>query len=216
MASPISDDRTAGLVDRLRSERLVAIVRSDTSNHATRAALALIAGGICIVEVTFTTPGAAAVIGRLRQDHGPEIVIGAGTVTGPEQLEEAHAAGADFAVSPGWSSLLVRLAGDAGVPFLPGVLTPTEMQQAVVAGVRVAKLFPADLVGPGYLRAVAAVFPMLELMPTGGVDASNAATWLSAGAIAVGVGGGLGNAPSTGDDAAGARRRVSALQAAIR
>lgn len=211
-----SDDPTTGLIDRLRRERLVAVIRRETEDQALRAAMVLIEHGVRIVEITFTTPGAAAVIGRLRRDHDREILVGAGTVTDGEQLRAAHAAGANFAVSPGWSYDLVRAAADIGMPYVPGVLTPTEMQQAVTSRVRLTKLFPADLVGPGYVREVAAVFPGLELMPTGGIDASNAAAWISAGAIAVGIGGGLGAASSTGEDSADLRRRVSALQAVIR
>ncbi len=208
-----SADPIGALLDRLRSDRIVAVVRTETSSDALRAALAIIASGIRIVEITFTTPGAAAVIERLRQDHGPEIIIGAGTVTQAEQLGEARAAGADFAVSPGWSSKLVHTARDVGVPFVPGVLTPTEMQRAVMTSVRLVKLFPADLVAPNYLRAIATVFPALELMPTGGVDASNAAAWLSAGAIAVGVGGGL---VAVGDGPEVIRGRAAALLTAVR
>lgn len=205
-------DRADVLLDRLRRERLVAVVRCAASGEAHRAALALIAGGIRIIEVTFTTPDAAALIGQLRRDHGRDILVGAGTVLSAEQLDEAHAAGADFAVAPGWSAALVGAAGACGVPFVPGVFTPTEMQQAVAAGVRVAKLFPAELVGPAHLGTVHAVFPGLSLMPTGGIAANNVAAWLAAGSIAVGVGSGLGIGATVADSTEIQRRATSLRQ----
>jgi 2-dehydro-3-deoxyphosphogluconate aldolase/(4S)-4-hydroxy-2-oxoglutarate aldolase len=177
------------IVDAVGRERLVVIVR--TPDPATSAGIvrAAAAGGARVIEVTADTPGVAGVIKELRAELPAEVVIGAGTVTRPEQVDEVVAAGARFIVSPWLVPDVVRRAGDLGAPPMPGAMTPAEIAAAVAAGAPVVKLFPAEALSPGFLKAVAQVMPELRAVPTGGVDAGNAAEWLAAGAFAVGVGG---------------------------
>lgn len=166
---------------------VIAVLRAPTSEAAVAAAEALIAGGVTAIEVTYSTPGAAPAIARIRQDF-PEAVVGAGTLTRRPQVDEAAAAGAQFLVSPGTTTELVHAMTDTGLPTMSGALTPTELMTARELGVAAIKIFPGSLVGPSYLKALRGPFPDVLLMPTGGVSADNVADWLAAGAFAVGAG----------------------------
>jgi len=170
--------------------RLIGIVRLDDEDLAVAAATCAIDAGLEAIEITFTLPTAARAIERLRRDR-PEAQIGAGTVRDMDQLEDAIDAGAQFLVAPGLNPELVRAAQRHGVLMLPGVFTATEVDQALRSGAEVLKLFPAEPSGPSYLAALLQPFPEARLVPTGGIDADNAADYLRAGAAAVAMGSSL-------------------------
>jgi 2-dehydro-3-deoxyphosphogluconate aldolase/(4S)-4-hydroxy-2-oxoglutarate aldolase len=172
-------------MEQLSRTRLVAVVRS--GGDLDQIVGALWSGGVSLVEVTLTSPGALDAIGRLSQLRP----VGAGTVRTIGEAKAAVAAGASFLVSPGLDTDLVAWAAEADVPHLPGVLTPTEIETALSAGAQAVKLFPVSAVGPGYLDALRGPYPDLATVPTGGVGIDNAREYLDHGAIAVGVGGSL-------------------------
>lgn len=153
------------------------------------AASAALAGGVTVLEVAYTTPDAGAAIRELAA-RTPAL-LGAGTVLTAAQAEEAVAAGARFLVSPGLVPEVMDCARELGVTVLPGAATVTEILTALRAGAELVKVFPAEVLGAGFLNAVRTVLPQARLVPTGGVTAANAAEWLAAGAAAVGVGGWL-------------------------
>jgi 2-dehydro-3-deoxyphosphogluconate aldolase/(4S)-4-hydroxy-2-oxoglutarate aldolase len=176
---------------RVRELGLLAVVRGSSGEAALEVVDALVAGGVTGIEVTFTTPEADAVIAELARRHGDDIVLGAGTLTRPEHVETAVAAGSTFLVSPGCEAELFGLMRDSGLAVMPGSLTPTEVMLAQRLGADVVKIFPGSLGGPGYLKSLQGPFPDIPLMPTGGVSAGNVGEWFAAGAFAVGVGGAL-------------------------
>lgn len=192
--------------------RVIAIVRSDTAERALAVARALLDGGIRVLEVALTTPDGLDVIRALAADlERRGGVLGAGTVLDGETATAAIRAGARFLVSPGLFPEVLRAAHRYGVPVLPGVATPTEIVSALEAGADMVKVFPAEVLGPGFVRAVRAALPQAPLVPTGGVNADNVAEWLRAGAVALGVGGYL-----TQGDATDMVQRAGTLLAAVR
>ena len=156
-----------------------------------RAIAALIAGGVTGIEITYSTPDAAAVIRAVRAKHARRRLSGGRHGPQRRQATEAVAAGAEFLVSPGTEPKLAAAMLDTGVTVLSGALTPSEVMATLACGVHVVKLFPASLGGPAYLKALRAPFPHVSFVPTGGVDADNLGDWLAAGAVAVGAGGDL-------------------------
>ena len=177
-------------VDRLLKSRLIGIVRLDGLEVALACARCAIEAGLEVIEVTFTMPGAARAIERLRREH-PAALIGAGTVRSGSELEDAAAAGAQFLVAPGLNPELVEAARRRGLPMLPGVFTASEVDAALRCGVEVLKLFPAEPLGPTYMASLLQPFPSARFVPTGGVSAANAAAYLKAGAVAVAMGSSL-------------------------
>ena len=180
--------------DRLAAIReavVIAVLRAPSPDACLRATEALVAGGITGIEVTYSTPDAAAVIAELRARHGAAIRLGAGTVLTSQQAQAAVAAGAEFLVSPGTTSELAPAMLETGVTVMSGALTPSEVMTATGLGVHVVKLFPGALGGPAYLRALRGPFPEVAFVPTGGVTVDNLGDWLDAGALAVGAGGEL-------------------------
>lgn len=188
-------------IERILRERLVAVVRRVPDVDARIDALA--AAGVGVVEITLDDPAALGAIERARS-RGDVSVI-AGTVRRAEQVDLAVAAGAEAVVGPAFDRGVVERATELGVPAIPGALTPTEVEAAWAAGAALVKLFPAGLGGPRYVRDLLAPLGDVPLLVTGGVDAGNAAAFLAAGAVAVGVGSAL-------DDPAEALRLVAALR----
>jgi 2-dehydro-3-deoxyphosphogluconate aldolase / (4S)-4-hydroxy-2-oxoglutarate aldolase len=181
-------------VRALELHRTSAIVRADSQAVARGAMNAAITGGVRIVEFTLTTPGALDLVAEFAGrdpieavDGIDRVVVGAGTVLTVEQARDAVKAGARFLVSPVADTRVIRAATDLGVAMIPGVHTPTEMLRAHEGGAPLLKLFPAPAGGPAYLRSVLAPLPFLKIVPTNGVDASNIAAWIAAGAWAVGL-----------------------------
>lgn len=178
----------ADTLARIRATGIIAIVRAPTAADALAAFDALRAGGIDVIEVTMTVPGAISVIEKVVERHG-DAVIGAGTVLDAETARTCIAAGATFIVAPIVDDATIRVCRDHGVPAVPGALTPTEIVAAWRAGAELVKVFPISAVGgAGYLKAVRAPLPQIELVPTGGVTLATVADYIAAGACAVGAG----------------------------
>ena len=178
------------VVDALIARGAVAVVRLADAAHGRALADALLEGGLTAIEVTLTTPGALQLISDLRA-HSSELLVGAGSVLHATTARQAIDAGATYVVSPVFDADVVATAHASAVAALPGAFTPTEILHAVRNGADLVKVFPADTLGPAYLRGVLAPMPFLELMPTGGVTPENAGAWMSAGAVAVGLGSAL-------------------------
>lgn len=178
-------------LERLHEARAVAVVRARDGREALQIVDALERGGLRAIELTFTTPGVADAIAEARRRLGPETLLGAGTITTPEQVEAATAAGADFLVSPHLDPPLLERMLATGLLAVPGVFSPSEVATALRIGAAVVKLFPASILGVPYMQALFGPFPGLRAMPTGGVTVAGARTWLDAGAVAVGLGGEL-------------------------
>jgi 2-dehydro-3-deoxyphosphogluconate aldolase/(4S)-4-hydroxy-2-oxoglutarate aldolase len=171
---------------------IVPVVRAASPEQAIAAARAVCAGGIPIVEVTMTVPGAVAVIEELRRTMDGEMLVGAGTVLGAETAARCLDAGAEFLVSPGFDLETVKLANRKEKLIMAGALTPTEVITAWKAGSDFVKIFPCGNVGgPSYIRSLKAALPQIPMVPTGGVNLSTIAEFLCAGASALGVGGEL-------------------------
>ena len=187
------------ILQEIRECGVVAVVRVDSQDEALGATRALLKGGVRCIEITFTVPDAASVIKSVRDENqrgnfdcpfGP-LVLGAGTVTNKAQAEAAFEAGARYFVSPCVVPEVIETAQKLGAAMLPGALTPTEVFNAFQMGGDIIKVFPATRLGPSYIKDLRAPLPHIPLLPTGGVEAGNAAEWISAGAVALGVGGKL-------------------------
>ena len=170
---------------------IVAVVRSRDSLQLVEVARALADGGVNVIEITMTVPDALDVVRTVRKTLGDRILLGAGTILDPETARAALLAGAEFLVAPTLNLDVIRLCQRYDKLVMPGAFTPTEILTAWEAGADIVKVFPADAVGPGFLRAVRAPLPQVKLMPTGGVDLNTAADFLKAGACCLGVGGQL-------------------------
>src|SRR3989441_8285732 len=180
------------MIDRMLSGGVIAVVRLPEPADLRPIAAALAAGGVNVVEVTLTTPGALEAIAELASDEGLKgCMIGAGTVLDVKAARDVIARGARFVVSPTFDRFVVRYCNDHHVPCLPGALTPTELLAASRAGAPAVKLFPASAVVPRYLREVLAPLPFLRVVPSGGVSLENAGEWIRAGAAVVSVGSAL-------------------------
>ncbi len=182
----------AEVLEWIRRERLVPVVRAASPESAATMIDALLQGGISIVEVTMTVPGAVDLIRTLVGRFGDEVLIGAGTVLDVKTARACRDAGARFIVSPALDLGTVTVCREMGLAIMPGALTPTEIVTAWRAGADAVKVFPCDaLGGPAYIKALRAPLPDVPLLPTGGVTLENVADFLRAGAIAVGVGSSL-------------------------
>jgi len=193
-------------VDGIRAQRLVAVLRRVEEPDAV--VNELVAAGIGVVELTLDSDDALGTIERLRARG--DVTVLAGTVRTAADAEAAISAGAEACVAPALVAEMVEACSRHGVPAIPGTLTPTEVEAASALGVELVKLFPAGAVGPAYVREVLAPLAGVQLLVTGGIDASNAAAFLDAGAVAVGVGSALAGAA---DVEAEARRLVAAVRA---
>jgi len=188
------------VIHRIGEVGIVPVVRAATVEEAARAVEAICAGGIPIVEITMTVPNAVSVIREVAQQYGSKVLIGAGTVTNAKQAEECIRAGAEFLVSPGLATKVLAVAQSNTKLAIPGALTPTELMNAHEHGARLVKIFPCGNVGgPKYLKSLRAPFPQASLIPTGGVNAANAADFIAAGAFALGVGADLVDAQALRD-----------------
>lgn len=171
---------------------IVPVVRATSARHAIAAAVAVAAGGISIVEVTMTVPGALDAITQVIKTLGDEVLVGAGTVLDAHAARQCFDAGAQFLVTPGLDLGTVQVAKDTGKLIMAGALTPTEVISAWKSGADFVKIFPASAVGgAAYLKALRGPLPQVPLVPTGGVNLNTAADFLRAGAAALGVGGEL-------------------------
>src|SRR5262245_33321211 len=167
---------------------LVAVVRFSDPGPLVEVVKALAAGGVSVAEVTFTVPNALDVIREAKKQLGDRVLLGAGTVLDPETARAALLAGAEFIVAPSLNLEVIKLCRRYDKIVMPGAFTPTEVLTAWEAGADIVKVFPADVVGPAFFKALRGPLPQVKLMPTGGVDLLTAAEFLKAGACCLGVG----------------------------
>jgi 2-dehydro-3-deoxyphosphogluconate aldolase/(4S)-4-hydroxy-2-oxoglutarate aldolase len=184
----VSRDAT---LKRILEGGIVAVVRSDSGASLAKVVDALAEGGVTAAEITFTVPDAVEVIREVRRSIGDRLILGAGTVLDPETARAALLAGAEYIVAPTVNLEVIRLCRRYDKVVMPGAFTPTEVVAAWEAGADVVKIFPADVGGPAYLKALRGPLPQIRLMPTGGVDLATAEAFLKAGACCLGVGGAL-------------------------
>lgn len=170
---------------------IIAVVRSESPDQLVRVVRALAEGGVTAAEITFTVPDALEVIRQVRKELGDSVVLGAGTVLDPETARAALLAGAEFIVGPTTNREVITLCRRYDKVVMPGALTPTEVVSAWEAGADVVKIFPSDLGGPSYLKALRGPLPQVRMMPTGGVDLDTAESFLKAGACCLGAGSSL-------------------------
>jgi 2-dehydro-3-deoxyphosphogluconate aldolase / (4S)-4-hydroxy-2-oxoglutarate aldolase len=184
----------AAVLKALKEIGLVPVLRAESVEKALALAEAIAAGGVTVLEITMTVPGAIQVMRQLAEKR-PDILIGAGTVLDAETARMCILEGAKFVVSPALNLGTIEMCHRYTIPVLPGALTPTEIITAWQAGADVVKVFPCSAVGGAkYLSAIKAPLPQVDLIPTGGVSLATAAEFLAAGAFALGVGSDLVNA----------------------
>lgn len=179
------------VLQAIEESGMVAVVRGETSEQAMGIVENCIAGGIKAVELTFTVPFAHRVIEDLARKYGDQIILGAGTVLDSETARIAILSGAEFIVSPHFNADVVKLSNRYRKAVMQGILTITEAVTAMEAGTDVLKLFPGELFGPAFIKAIKGPLPYARVMPTGGVSVDNVAEWIKAGAVAVGAGSSL-------------------------
>jgi len=176
------------LVRRLTDPGVIAILRADSAEKLPDAINALVAGGIRVVEVTMTTPGALKLIGKTRTALGDKIVMGVGSVLDSETARQAMLEGAQFVVTPTVRPDVIEICNRYGTPVASGAMTPTEALTAHELGSGFVKIFPAENLGVAYIKSILAPLPMLQIIPTGGVTPQNVADFFAAGCAAVGAG----------------------------
>lgn len=205
--------RTETVADRIRKTGLVAIVRGNFSrDQVLNIGQVLHDNGVPVMEVTLNTTSALESITQLREQFGEQMVIGAGTVRTADQFAQALAAGAEFTVAPNLDLATAQAALQHDILHLPGVFTPTEAQNAYVAGCKIVKLFPSDIMGPRYIKAIRAPLDDIGIVPTGGISAENIGEYVGVGIVAAGIGSALVTGPNQDlDDLA---RRAQALRKA--
>ena len=188
----MSQEKTKETIERVG---IVPVLRARSAEEGHALAEALVAGGINVIEVTMTVPGAVELLREVKKAHGERVLLGSGTVTTVEQAVETIEAGAEFVVSPSLHPEVIGVTKEMGKVSIPGALTPTEAITAWRAGADYVKIFPCSAVGgASYLKALLAPFPELRVIPTGGVTLATAVDFLRAGARALGVGTDLVNA----------------------
>lgn len=181
----------ARVLERIRSTGLIPVIRARSADEAAQAVDAIQAGGVGVLEITMTVPGAVELI-REVASRATDALVGAGTVLDPETATSCIEAGARFVVSPALNLDTVATCREAGIAVIPGALSPTEVVTAWKAGADLVKVFPAGAVGgPSYIKALKAPLPQIDLVPTGGVNLQTAGDFIRAGASALGVGGDL-------------------------
>ncbi|MGO2048378.1 bifunctional 4-hydroxy-2-oxoglutarate aldolase/2-dehydro-3-deoxy-phosphogluconate aldolase [Brachybacterium tyrofermentans] len=188
------------LPERTAAARLIVVIRGERADQYAPVLETLAGAGIRSVELTLSTPGTLDELPGLLERFGDQLDIGIGTVTDPDDLRRAAELGAHYIVTPITRADLLDAATEAGIAIVPGGLTPSELHTGWAAGAAAVKVFPASVVGPGYLKDLRGPFPGIRVIPSGGVDLEAAGAWLQAGADAVSVGGPLlGDALKGGD-----------------
>ena len=180
-------------IQRIESCGVVAIIRANSSSELIEVAAAIKEGGVDLIEVTMTTPNALSVVSDVAARYGDEVLVGIGSVLDTETARAAMLAGAEFIVSPVTKPDVIEICNRYSKVVMPGAFTPTEILRAWEAGADYVKVFPSSGVGPGYIKDVKAPLPHIPLVPTGGINVSNAGEFIKAGATALGVGGALVN-----------------------
>lgn len=209
--------RSEQVVEQIEAGRIVAILRGDFGGREEEIVDALVESGITAVETTLNSPGAFDSIGRLAASFGSRIAVGAGTVLRPEEVERAADAGASFIVSPNLNAKVIEVTKRLGLISAPGCFTPSEVVEAISAGADAAKLFPAQCLGPDFIKAMRGPLPNVKLIPTGGVTPEAARAYIAAGAWALGVGSELIGKDVVNDEGFNSlRRRASDFVDAVR
>ncbi|HQU86727.1 MAG TPA: bifunctional 2-keto-4-hydroxyglutarate aldolase/2-keto-3-deoxy-6-phosphogluconate aldolase [Pyrinomonadaceae bacterium] len=181
--------KRAEVIQKIKDIGVVPVVRADSAEEALAAVAAIKEGGVPILEITMTVPGAVKVIEKVADEFGSEVVLGAGTVLDPETARACILAGATFIVSPALNLATIELCRRYSVPICPGALTPTEVVTAWQAGADFVKVFPCSAMGgASYIKGLKAPLPQVELIPTGGVNLNTAADFIKAGSSALGIG----------------------------
>jgi len=180
-------------MERIEACRIIAIIRANSANELIEAAAAIHAGGVDVIEVTMTTPNALQVISDVAAAYGDAVLVGAGSVLDAETARAVMLAGAEFIVSPVTKPAVIEICNRYSKVVIPGAFTPTEILAAWEAGADYVKVFPSSGVGAAYIKDVKPPLPHIPLVPTGGINAENAAEFMSAGATALGVGSALVN-----------------------
>ena len=177
------------VLNKIREIGVVPVVRASSADEALRVVDAIREGGVPVLEITMTVPGAVQVIEEIVKRHGNDVLVGAGTVLDPETARACILAGAQFVVSPALNLDTIETCRRYSIGIMPGALTPTEVITAWQAGADVVKVFPCGAMGgASYLKSLKAPFPQVDLIPTGGVSLKTAADFIAAGAMALGVG----------------------------
>jgi 2-dehydro-3-deoxyphosphogluconate aldolase/(4S)-4-hydroxy-2-oxoglutarate aldolase len=199
----------------LLTERVVVIIRVADASAIPDIVDCLEDGGIRVIEITSNTPGGLQAVSDLRRER-PHLLVGAGTITSVRLANQAIECGAQFLVTPNTNTAVVKAAHEQGVPVVMGAMTPTEVMTASEAGADIIKLFPADSLGPGYLKALAGG-PFLDTLffAVGGVDEHNAREWMKAGVAGVGVGGKLARPVANANEAQQLTGRIRLLLDAV-
>lgn len=188
------------VINQILDVGVVAVVRAESSEQALKISDACLKGGVTAIEMTFTVPGAVEVIKDLVKTYqNGEMIIGAGTVLDAETARAAILAGAQFIVSPSLNLDTIKLCNRYQIPVMPGTATVKDIVEAMEAGVDIVKAFPGESLGTKFIKAVKGPLPQANIMPTGGVSLENAAEWIQAGCVAIGVGGSLTAGAKTGD-----------------
>jgi 2-dehydro-3-deoxyphosphogluconate aldolase/(4S)-4-hydroxy-2-oxoglutarate aldolase len=178
------------ILAKIKAEKVIALIRADSSDGLLDCARALAAGGLTSIELTMTTPGAIAMI-KLACHELPDFIFGLGTVLDANTAREGIEAGAKFIVTPGFRPDVIAHCRSVGVPIFSGALTPTEIINTWDAGADAVKIFPAEFFGPAYIKSIKGPLPHIPLVPTGGVNAENVGEFLKAGAYATAAGSSL-------------------------
>lgn len=194
---------------------IVAVVRSADSQQLVDVVRALVDGGVTVAEITMTVPNALEVLAQVRKALGDRVLLGAGTVLDPETARAVLLAGAEYIVSPTVNLEVIRLCQRYDKLVMPGAFTPTEILSAWEAGADIVKVFPAEVVGPAYFKALRGPLPQIRLMPTGGVDLKTAGEFLKAGACCLGVGSQLVEPKAVADRDFGRLKDLASQYAAI-
>jgi 2-dehydro-3-deoxyphosphogluconate aldolase/(4S)-4-hydroxy-2-oxoglutarate aldolase len=182
------------VMEQLEEAGVIPVLRASSAKQAMALVEAMVAGGITVIEVTMTVPGAIDVLREIKRSYGSKLLLGSGTVTDAREVNDTIDAGAEFIISPSLHLDVIHATKARDKVSLPGALTPTEVITAWRAGADFVKVFPCSAMGgPSYLRSLKAPFPFLRLIPTGGVTLDNAANFLQSGAAALGVGADLVN-----------------------
>jgi len=190
----------ADVITSIKTTGLVAVIRAENTEQAYRITEACIEGGVAAIEITFTVPGALAVIQYLSSKYNSgEILVGAGTVLDPETARIAILEGAQYVVSPFLNVDTVKLCNRYQIACMPGAMTVREVVECMEAGADIIKIFPGELFGAAIIKAIRTPLPQAQLMPTGGVSIDNVGEWIQAGACAVGVGGDLTGPAKSGE-----------------
>ena len=189
------------ILQKLKESGIVPVVRAKSSEEAINITEAVKEGGIKVIEITMTVPGAISVIKELSEKYrdDPEITIGAGSILDGETARNAILAGAEFVVGPSLNQEMIEVANRYQKVVIPGAMTPTEVVKAMEAGADVVKIFPAALFGPKIIKAIKGPIPQARLLPTGGVNHDNVKDWFKAGSFAVGAGSAIVSGAEKGD-----------------